>query len=96
MTDDVINQMNFLFNQFSKPALAFLIPALVFSLLETIQDLQCNPGKKWIKNKECMTDIAYLILNSVIRPYLLLGVAIIVWSFLLIIYTEDHLKEYLL
>lgn len=68
----------------------FLVGCIIFSALEFLPNVKCNPQAPWWRNRSIKTDIIYVFLNPVIKMLLrFLPVALVVAPLLLIMPVEN-------
>lgn len=65
------------------PTMVFIIAATIFFILDMQPQIKCNPSQKWFNNPDLLLDILYLVINTILKKYMMVGVAIIIWSLLL-------------
>ena len=76
------------------PTIVFVLAAVIFIVLDTQQQMKCNPGQKWYENKDLKLDILYLVINTFLKKYMMIFVAIIIWSILLPIFDPKSMSIY--
>lgn len=87
MIDGILTLISF-------PAAAFCVAAGVFFFLDTAPKIKCNPEHYWINNPDLKIDILYLIINTLLKKYLMLGVAVLIWMILLPISDIKSITSY--
>lgn len=74
----------------------FFLASFIFTICEFFPSNLCNPENNWWKNHDFYIDIAYFIFNTLIRRYMFLVIAILIWSSLSIFFQDDKIKNYIL
>ena len=76
------------------PITVIALASVVFTITDTQPQIKCNTHQKWYKNPDLKLDMFYLMINAILRKYMMICIAIILWSMLLPIADIDSIKDY--
>lgn len=74
----------------------FCVASFFFTIIDLFPSMQCNHGTKWWKNCDFYIDFYYFIFNTLIRRYMFLAIAILIWSFLMIFFQDNTIQNYVM